>query len=342
MNDSPVGTGWDLGPDLRNINDSERRKYIKRYIWQHQRIQIGVAVAAAIFLIIGVIWWDVLQIPTHFQNAPPALSVSPTNWGDWLMRMQSFSGIGTLLIALFVWYGEICEDWQNQLPKRMSVFFFHKGCWFTWDEIPGVKDDANRLTKFLSSEYGIEWASRGKIEKIDNGKIIKISDGENHLLLKLNDEKTVATLEINDGRTSEFKAKEENGEINIYYRNGEPRPAIVCRYVGLAGEDDLRGWGQQVAAQAAFNERHLDFSPDIKTQKTTLIAENDSERIYRSYSVCFNLKKLPVSMSNQPDTCRYQNLAAKKIEVQSVPSSEVAKLKAVTEWIEPASDYSAS
>ncbi|MCU0637109.1 MAG: hypothetical protein MUE87_00560 [Methanothrix sp.] len=289
-----------------------------------------------IVLAIGVLKWDVLEPPIQHQNPSLVLSVGATNWGDWLMRMQSFLGIGTLLVALYVWYGKIRENWEDDLPKLMSVFFFHNGCWFSWNEIPDNKSDRDRLLKHLSHEFGIAWATeekeKAKIEKTDDDKIIRVSRGEHHLSLRLNDEKTEALLEIDDCRSFKFKALTESGETNIYYRESCSRPAIVCRYVPLAGADDLRNWGQQVAAQAAYNERFLEFSPNIKTADPKLVVLQSDSRICKSYSMSFQLKKLPTTMINEPEICRYQSFAAKDIGVQSIPCQEVSKLRAVTEW----------
>ncbi|HSD56837.1 MAG TPA: hypothetical protein VLB04_01545 [Methanotrichaceae archaeon] len=40
-------------------------------------------------------------------------------------------------VALLVWYAETRDDWENNLPKWMSVFFFYRGrpviiCHYVW------------------------------------------------------------------------------------------------------------------------------------------------------------------------------------------------------------------
>lgn len=165
--------------------------------------------------------------------------MSPSNWAGWLSNLQSFFAVGTFFVALFVWYDETRDDWQNELPKRMSVFFFHAG-----------------------------------------------------------------------------------------------KPVIVCRYVWLAGAEDLRAWGQQVAAQAVENDRNLKFGPDVKTQVPDLVIGPDGT-VCRHYAVRFQLKELP-SLLKDSGECRYQNFAAADKSVYPIPLEQAAALHVVAEWREPA------
>lgn len=41
----------------------------------------------------------------------------------WNADLDQVVSLATLMIALFVWYGEIAEDWKNNLPKRLTVRF---------------------------------------------------------------------------------------------------------------------------------------------------------------------------------------------------------------------------
>ena len=41
----------------------------------------------------------------------------------WNTDIDQIVSLATLMIALFVWYGEIAEDWKNSLPKRLTVRF---------------------------------------------------------------------------------------------------------------------------------------------------------------------------------------------------------------------------
>jgi hypothetical protein len=41
----------------------------------------------------------------------------------WNTDLDQIVSLATLMIALFVWYGEIAEDWKNNLPKRLTVRF---------------------------------------------------------------------------------------------------------------------------------------------------------------------------------------------------------------------------
>lgn len=87
-------------------------------------------------------------------------------------------------------------------------------CLFSWDEIPG--NVSERLLNFLKEKFSIDWIGTSNIEKIDNGKTIKVSTEKNFLLLKLNDENTKLNLKIDDGRSEELIAKKENNTLNIY------------------------------------------------------------------------------------------------------------------------------
>ncbi len=91
-----------------------------------------------------------------------------------------------------------------------------KGYLFSWDEIPG---DTESLIDFLKQEYNIGVVKTSKIRKTDGDKTIEVFGETNHLLLSLKEE-TKVNLDIDDGRTDEFIAKNENGKLNIY-RNDE-------------------------------------------------------------------------------------------------------------------------
>ncbi len=87
---------------------------------------------------------------------------------------------------------------------------------FSWDEIPGK--DSDKLIEFLIEFDESKWIRHAKIEKVDNGNTIKISDEKNSLLLKLNYEKTNASLKSNGKIIWELIIKTEGGKLNIYDR----------------------------------------------------------------------------------------------------------------------------
>ena len=128
---------WDLGPDLKSPPLLKRGESIFWHIYKNHLTEIVLMETALLLLVIGILKWDVLFMPTHLQNTTIVPSASASNWADWWMRIQSFLGVGTLFVALFVWYRGIRGDWENHLPKRMSVFFFYLGrpviiCRYVW------------------------------------------------------------------------------------------------------------------------------------------------------------------------------------------------------------------
>ncbi len=85
---------------------------------------------------------------------------------------------------------------------------------FSWDDIPGKDDE--RLVEFLKKRFDIEWVENAKIDKIDEGKTIRVSTKKNSLSFRLSDRKFRANLEIDDGRTAEYIVKTEYGKRNIF------------------------------------------------------------------------------------------------------------------------------
>lgn len=107
---------------------------------------------------------------------------------------------------------EIIQEKPSPPTKERRVKYL-----FSWDET--TKNNNNQFLKFLQN-YGVK-KETVKIEKVENGGVIDVISEKNHLSFSLNNEKTKATLKINDFKTYEFTAKMENGQINIY-----PKPKI--------------------------------------------------------------------------------------------------------------------
>ena len=93
---------------------------------------------------------------------------------------------------------------------------------FNWDEIPG--NDSKTLEDILRWDYNISWIDTAEIEKIDCNKAIKVSNKNNSLFLRLNDQNTNATLKINDRIAGKFFANEIDGELKIYSQTIEHKP----------------------------------------------------------------------------------------------------------------------
>ncbi len=87
---------------------------------------------------------------------------------------------------------------------------------FCWDKIPENDNENENLKNSLKHYFSIDWVKAGKIEKIDEGRTIRISTEKNSLSLTLNVEKTKMNLEIDDVRTDGFPAKMKNGKLKIY------------------------------------------------------------------------------------------------------------------------------
>ncbi len=234
----------DLGPTFHALQDRQRRGLIAKYAWRHQQSQIVIIISFVVIVFVGTVFWNELHLPNSASETPKSLT-------DWLINAQSIFSLGTILVALSLWWGEIREDWENDLPKRLSVFFFY-----------------------------------------------------------------------------------------------EDNPLIVCRYVWLAGADEIRTWGQQVALQAQPSKQvqpdkkvagkdKLDFGPDVETRKPILLLGPGGE-VWKHYSVCFRLTDLNPTLTDftkqHPGNCIYQNLAAANTKPDDVSQETMATMPEVADW----------
>ncbi len=103
------------------------------------------------------------------------------------------------------------------INKQFYESIAGKAYLFSWDEIPG--NDSEGFVDFLKRNYSINWVKGAKIEKIDDGKTIKVSTDNNSLLLRLNDEKTKAFLNIGSDGFIEFIVRSEDGKLSVYAIN---------------------------------------------------------------------------------------------------------------------------
>jgi hypothetical protein len=99
------------------------------------------------------------------------------------------------------------EETQMIVEKKFKKLVF------SWDKIP---EDNGKLKEYLKNNFGINWVNTSEIKKSDDGASIKLSTEKNFLSLKLNNKRTKAILEVDDGRTIEFSAKMEKEMLNIY------------------------------------------------------------------------------------------------------------------------------
>lgn len=234
--ESAKKTSDDLGPTLPRLRWCQRIGQVIIYAFKHQKLRITITGIFILLVLLGVLYWSELQLPLNSSQKPGSIV-------EWLLNAQTILGMGTLLVALFVWVGEIEKSWEEDLPKRLSVFFF-------WKEMP----------------------------------------------------------------------------------------IIVCRYVWLAGKDEIRTWGQQVGVQAQDvlpgerpSDSFLHFEPDMQTRSPELLIGPDGN-VWKHYSICFKLTDLNKSLKRTEEFCRYQNVAGKDKKAHNFPLKLVESIPEVSSW----------
>ena len=103
---------------------------------------------------------------------------------------------------------------------------------FCWDNVPG--NDSAILSEFLFQSFGINWIKTAGVvttlSSLPDKNTIVVKSDNNSVSIRLNDERTMATLELDiGGKPHEFKfnAKAENGKLNIYLDNSENRNMLT-------------------------------------------------------------------------------------------------------------------
>lgn len=85
---------------------------------------------------------------------------------------------------------------------------------FNWNEIPGK--DSSRLIEFLKKKHNAEWLDHATIEKIDDGKAVRIRTDREQMILRMDEKKGNVKLLIDKRNTFDFGVEKENGKLNVY------------------------------------------------------------------------------------------------------------------------------
>jgi hypothetical protein len=147
-------------------------------------------------------------------------------------------------------YANLLDEWyQLDQTSKIPVYRLQDRFLFSWDEVPG-KDSA-KFIEFLTKNFNLDWIKKSTIEKLNDSQTLRIASGKNSLILKLNDEKTKINLIIDDGRTDQFFAKEENGKLKIYSSKvpNDITKKLIC-FWEVAG---LQHAGDSITAREIFH-----------------------------------------------------------------------------------------
>jgi len=121
---STVAADLSSEPALCKLGFWSRVRQIIAFAFDQRRVQIVIAILAAVIVaVFGLVYSDYLKWPTNLSAFADSGDGRPTNWGSLFDRLQSSFAAFTLLVALYVWCGELRQDWESQLPARMTVVF---------------------------------------------------------------------------------------------------------------------------------------------------------------------------------------------------------------------------
>jgi tetratricopeptide (TPR) repeat protein len=169
-----------------------------------------------------------------------AKSLSKEVWPLYGLMILIFS------LGIFLYNGLNLDN----LKRTISLISLKRSSEIRWDKIPG--DDRDLFIKSIMDKFKIEWVGDAEIKEIDNGQTIKLSTENKLLLLKLNDIKSEAFLEMDDGRKGKFRTKLVDGERIIYdiSLSSEPIKKEVAKnnssfsniWTELGEKIDLKRW----------------------------------------------------------------------------------------------------
>lgn len=131
-------------PELRPLSRGRRLARIGLHAFRAQPLQIVGALLGFLLVVAAFLFVPGLRLPT-------TLFAESSDLVDWLEKVQTVFGFATLVVAVFVWYGELREDWTEELPKLLTFAYFHDGlpalvCWHAY--LPG-EDDIRALAQQL-------------------------------------------------------------------------------------------------------------------------------------------------------------------------------------------------
>lgn len=181
--------------------------------------------------------------------------------------------------------------------------FVDNSCLFSWNKIPG--NDSIRLVEFLKENFGIDWIGTAKIEKIDAGKTIRVSNEKKFLSITLNDKKTKVNLKTDDGRTDEFIARAEKGELNIYSHS-------FFFITGRKKFEDLYGYLEKYEKAYDSLTESLDFIDWSNAKATTPVLRN-CYTIFNFVRLKECVSKLKTELTSAHDNTIKKALKAKEI-----------------------------
>lgn len=143
---------------------------------------------------------------------------------------------------------------------------------FCWDNVPG--DDSVILTEFLFQSFGINWIKTVDVVSIgkeDNNNTIVVNSHNNSVSIRLNDERTKASLVLNIGgkpHVFKFNARADNGKLNIYLDNSENRNMLIT----LLKSNITMSKNFIKARKAGDTSMSLDAEEGMKTNAVSIAA----------------------------------------------------------------------
>lgn len=111
---------------------------------------------------------------------------------------------------------KLIETHNTNLIDNVFEHWYNHKYLFNWFDLP--KQNVTEFKEFLQNIFGIEDTQIAEITPVDR-KTARVSFNKTFLSLYLNRDNTEVSIEIDNGKTEVFNAKEENGKLNIYEIN---------------------------------------------------------------------------------------------------------------------------
>lgn len=90
-----------------------RMPEVVQFAWRSRKGQLIIAA-----LLLGIF------VFAHCGGMPSFHQLFTKRWNE---SFNAYAGISTLAVAIFVWLGELQQDWRASLPNKLTVSFKYKG-----------------------------------------------------------------------------------------------------------------------------------------------------------------------------------------------------------------------